>query len=1083
MSAKTPKDQAARERIANDLDTSFAVEAGAGTGKTTLLTDRMIRAIRTGRARLGEAVAITFTDRAANELKVRLRDKLERLLGETSGEENGRIADALAGLDTAHTSTIHSFCAEMLRERPVEAGVDPGFEIADALRSDLLFEEVWTRWLGRELDNPDSPLRHAFLAGLGAGHLKTFASFLRWNRDLQPPAEEFDIAAAVDEFVRQFVPQARALYARMQARCPSPDCSCNSRIVAAVRGSDQLDAAAPGDRFACVPTIPALGLSRPRNACKPHKDQCLRELNELEQLAGPLRGPAAHVLVCKLAEVLRGMGEEYEREKRRRAWLDFDDLLLKARDLLRDNKDVRRYFQAKYKMILVDECQDTDPLQTEIALFLAEDGARADDWRRVRIAPGKLLFVGDPKQSIYRFRRADIETYEEAKQVVAQSGELLHISQNFRSSASCVRWVNAVFGELIERPDDGAYQPEYVPLDAWRTDDAPAATVLRPPTGTDFGKIDEARAAEAAAVAAEILRMVRRGDTILDKDKGKPRPVTFADFAILFRARTSFSTYENTLGSFGVPFRAVSGRSFFARQEVAELRCVLAAAERPYDGLAVAAALRTSLLGIADDELPAATGVRFNYLRDLPADAGAVRSAFALLAGWHRLRNSASTPALVQKVLSDTKAVELFYLKPGGEQRAANLAKVIDVARAYEETPGATFGGFVRWLEELTTAGEEGESPLAEEEGEFVKLITVHKAKGLEFPVVVLADIAGDPNPRSEPVVNRREGTFDIRLGPKDLNVSTIGYADALEYEKLREEAEARRLFYVATTRARDRLIIPHFAPERMGGCLKYLLGLSDNATDEASAVAADVTAAADDLALPETRAFRVNLAGPPPKECDRLIKAREEWKEGRRKLIEAAAAHKPLRTASGLTEADHVDFGPPSADSEQGRAIGKATHAVLEQANLATGSGLDRLAEAEAVRNGVPGQAQLIKQLARNAVDSPLVKRAAEAAKVYREVPFAVSIDGTVLEGFIDLAFDDGSGLVIVDYKTDDVPEAELAAHADRYRLQVGAYALAAREVFGVLPRAAALLFLRAEREVPVRIDDELIGRVREAL
>ena len=1083
--SRTPEDQAVRDRIVRDLGTSFAVEAGAGTGKTSLLTDRIIEAVRTGHARLNEIVAITFTDRAANELKVRLRDGLEKLLAEAGGDEAERLVEALAALDAAHVSTIHSFASELLRERPVEAGIDPGFAISDALEASLLFDRVWARWLARQLDEERGPVRPAFLAGLTAERLREFADFLRANPGIRPAGERVDPGPMLDQFTGEFAPAARELAERIQKKCPSPECSCMSKLAEAVRIVDRLADADPDEILAAMPLLPNLTVKRATNACE-NKDLvrlCKHEVSALEESLGSMRQVAAHWILCGLAGALRGMVAEYEKEKLSRALLDFDDLLLKARDLLRDRREVREYFQRRFKMILVDECQDTDPLQTEIALFLAEDGPKASSWRDVRVAPGKLLFVGDPKQSIYRFRRADIETYEEAKQVVGRSGESVNISQNFRSSASCVRWFNAVFAELIQRPDDGDYQPAYVPLDAWRTDSATAVTVLRPPENASCRIIDDTRTAEADAVAAEIRTMVERGDTVLEKGTDQVRPVRFGDFAVLFRTRTSFGIYENTFALCGVPFRAVSGKDFYARQEVVELRVVLAAVERPHDPAAVVAALRTSLLGVSDNELAAAADRGFDYLaRADEQDDTYLHDVFRMLARWHRARSSTDPSALVQRVLSETKALELFFLKPGGEQRAANLTKIIDDASGYERTPDATFGGFVRWVEERTTASEEAESPLDDEDGDFVKLVTIHKAKGLEFPVVVLADLAGERQKRDNFVVNRREGTFDMKLGSRDLGIRTLGFEAATEYEKLREEAESRRLLYVAATRARDRLIIPHFPTgDKAGGYLKYLVDLAEDAAAAAKEVTTEVIAAPADPALHETRAFRIGLDGEPPGQCSKLCEERGKWLDARATLIAGSAAGKRLKTASGLRE--HEDLGPAARENRLGRTIGQAVHAVLEQVDLATGSGLAGLAAEEAARHGIPDRQPLVQKLAENALKMETVGCAAKAGTLYREVPFAVCVGGTILEGLIDLAFDDGSGLVIADYKTDDVPGDNLAEHAEAYRSQIGAYALAVREVFGTLPKSASLVFLRAGREVSVEVDDKLIKSVSDIL
>jgi ATP-dependent helicase/nuclease subunit A len=1060
IDTRKPTDQNVRDRIVHELDTSFAIEAGAGTGKTTLLTQRIVEAIRTGHATLSQIVAITFTEKAAGELKVRLRTAFEDERANSEGEPeiSERFGAALAALDAAHVSTIHSFCSELLIERPVEAEIDPGFGIADALAGSMLFDQVWDEWLQHQLADPVGPLRAAFAAGMTVLHLQDHARFLRDNPDLAPAGGQADAAALAADIADEFVLRARDLLEHMESHCDSPACTCVSRILAAAAAADQIADAGPHEALARIVAL-SLGLKRVTKGCanRAVKERCKTELNELHAFIEDRRESWAQALVCHVTDALRGVGEAYRTAKRDRALLDFDDLLRSARDLLRDRKDVRAYFQRRFRMILIDECQDTDPLQTELVFFLAEDGAHADDWREVRLAPGKLLFVGDPKQSIYRFRRADIEIYQAARRLVAAAGGAVTVQQNFRSTPGCIDWVNAVFGELIQRPEDGDYQPDYVALHAWRADVGPGVTILRPPEDVVFGKVGEARAAEAAAVAALIRRMVETCETVVDKVSGEPRPVTWGDVAILFRKRTSFELYERALEVARVPFRSVSGRGFFARQEVTELRVVLAAIERAHDPLAVVAALRTSLMGVSDAELAAMADGGFDYFGSDPPDA------LAELRRWHEQRNEASIPEMVRRVLSESKARELFYLKPGGEQRAANLDKVIDAARSFEQTPGATFGGFVDWLADMTMIGDEAESSLDEAEAELVKLITIHQSKGLEFPVVVMADVSFEKKPTVHRVVDRAAGVFHVQFGSKGLCLRTRGFEAGKEFKARRDDAERVRLFYVAATRARDRIVLPAFPTrDEPGGYLTYVADLAGDAAAAAGDAATEIRAEPQPATGAAWRAFRVDLAGGPPGDCSASLAERAAWEQQRAALIEAAKAGPQYRTPSSLTEHD------PDRDDREGirrsraQQIGTAVHAVLEQADLADPELLAGPAERVAAEAGIAEAADEIAELAANALAQPVVQRAAQAAVIYREVPFAVASGGDVTGGVIDLAFDDGDGLHVVDYKTDGLSSAEAADRAREYGPQMAAYAAAAEAVFGRPPASVTLLFLR---------------------
>ncbi len=820
-------DQSERDSARNELGRSFSVEAGAGTGKTTLIVERILALIRDGRASLDQIVAITFTEKAAGELKIRLREALESAILRPQGSSGGALSRALEDLERAPISTIHSFCAGLLRERPVEAAIDPYFEPLDEIGMDLLFQETWEEWLGREMERRAPELRRALLLHMDLNNLPRLVRQVYDNRDLLPPGGFPRPAFSVSSFIEKMEAEIETVW-RLTGDCRDEG-DLGFKSIQELRGKFRDLKEASADRMEAL----ILDLEiRPKGnkrkwknpaSCEAQKQILRRLADELEILQDSIRAE----VMAGVLDWLKGFVAAVEEEKARRGVLDFQDLLILARNLLREDKETRRYFQERFRYLLIDEFQDTDPLQVEVVFFLAEEGARAETWEEVTLSPGKLFLVGDPKQSIYRFRRADNEIYEKARGKVTAGGGRLDIFQNFRTVPSIISWVNRIFADLIQPSGGGAFQPVYTPLvaDPGRKEflsHQPGVILLSPPPGLDLleSSAQQVREREADSIAALIEELAgeKAGARwmVLDRKEGRHRPVRFRDMALLFPTLSGIEAYEEAFKARSIPYRLEGGKEFYVRQEVRSLLSCLKAVDDPVDGISLVAALRSPFFGFSDEEifLFASSGNPLNYLHP-PRERGSdFDQAFSLLRGLHETRNSMSLSRAVAELLSRTKALEFSLLRQGGEQVAANLRKVLEQARAFEGERQATFRRFVDWLDTREEESvREGESPWSEEGEENVKLLTVHKAKGLEFPVVFIANLASQPSRKQEFIPVRGEGTFQVCLG----EFKTSGFEAALEREKERMEAEERRLLYVAATRARDHLVVPLFRGKRKG--------------------------------------------------------------------------------------------------------------------------------------------------------------------------------------------------------------------------------------------------------------------------
>jgi ATP-dependent helicase/nuclease subunit A len=1109
------EEAAARQRAATSIGESLVVEAGAGTGKTTLLITRIINLLRSAKVdepprplRLSEIVAITFTEKAAGELKTRLRDVLEtaqttgRLLGQPIPEsEQDLWSDALQELDRAVVATIHAFCAGMIRERPVEAGIDPGRKTADALTQALLFEEAWLRWREQAYENADDSILASALSlkvkadrGGPADRsvsIRDVAESLVNNRDLLEflPAPIDDRAAwnalkpRIDDCVAQ-------LQECLKHTKPTGQPDKASRLA-----SEFLEQWAPIHEA----TLDQARAILVHNVQIPAEvggyDKRWRDPAKLEQLRGLLAvlrdqllpdatGALTHNLMVALANRLSEFVESYECLKRKRELLDFQDLLLIARNMLRSSAEAREYFRDRFRVLLIDEFQDTDPLQAEVVMLLAgssETEVRGADH-------GRLFLVGDPKQSIYRFRRADIEVFDQCTEWVGAE-RTLRIRQNFRSGALLIRWFNSVFSQLIEKSQDGHYQPEYSPLLSGPTaDDAPGRVVLLPPPEPARGcreTIDQVRYREGCCIALFIQQAIKEEWPC----SGRTAGIQLGDVAVLLPQTTGLEQYEEAFRACGLRYHISGGKHFYQRIEVKSLINVLTAIDNPEDGIAVVGALRSPFFGCSDEDLlrHAANGGTFNYRRPRVAPVKPLDEIFQLFDRLHGIRNQRPVAALLLDFFDSTKGLETFLTKPHGEWRVANLLKIVDAARSMSRAEVLTFRGFSRWLRERLVAREEEAESLQAEPGEnAVRILTIHKSKGLEFPMTVIADLyCGDARPDDRIIFDRINGRLQLRCGP----IRTADWREAQQWDLLRAEAERRRLFYVATTRARDYLVLPVFwrKPNEYGGHSREPTGLHRYLEQIPGLLPPEEDMPWgkqwDDALVFDTRGFP---PWPSPSQAPRVdydewaknpavekfLIDRADWQRERDALIARAGQSRPVRRAKELAVVPIVAVPRRPSDGAGGHQFGTLVHRLIEfnMTGRVRAEQLHEIAGPLGLQFGLTEDAaQLACKMAADAANTPVGQRLRAARRVMFEVPFTYADGETIVEGRMDALAEEDDGLLLVDFKTDRVEpggEAELAAC---YSGQIQAYASAVRAATGKSVRSSVILFLRTGRAVEI--------------
>jgi ATP-dependent exoDNAse (exonuclease V) beta subunit len=804
--------------------------------------------------------------------------------------------------------------------------------------------------------------------------------------------------------------------------------------------------------------------------------------------------------------------------------LEFHDLLVLARRLLRDHPEVCRDLSERWTRIFVDELQDTDPIQIELAVRIAAGvesgtgGPPVADWRDLAVEPGRLFFVGDPKQSIYRFRRADIAQFLAAREHFA--GEPLQLTRNRRSVPGVISWVNAVFEDLIGAgaPDE---QPAYVPIVAARDPLATPDTPVVVLGGLESGDLDQVRTEEAAAIAAAVCRVRDEQWPVAGPDG--ERAARLSDIAVLVPTRRTLSYLQEAFDAREIPYRLEGTSVVYQSPEVRDLVTVLRAVDDPTDEVAVVAALRTPLFGCGDDDLArfaAATGSgRWDYRRRRGGDDPAseelgedpVDEGMRALLALHEARWWCEPSELIERVLVERRALELAVDRARPRESWRCLRYVADQARQYADVFGGDLRRYIRWVEHQQRDDVRAtEAVLPERDHDAVRVMTVHAAKGLEFPVLILSGLnAGRGKGPGTPLLFGPDG---MEAALSDV-VRTPGYDDLETHERQMEESEQIRLLYVAATRARDHLIVSLHHAERA----------RDSHAARLAAVCADHPRLwrrlADPPSQPEQQQFAVDVPGaaaasaaqdgegveavrPAGDATDahdpvEHRATRSRWAQGRRELLAAAAAPRTVSAtglaklaaaagdmarADGVEEADepHEAERPAWRRGRAGTGVGRAVHAVLQTVDLATGDGIEALAEKEAWAEGVGARAPDVARLARAALDAEPVREAVECGRFWRELYVGAPFGDRVLEGFVDLLVDGPSGLTVVDYKTIRLGEpdaggdqAAIDAALEGYRLQGAGYALAVGEVLGRAVERCAFVFLRPEGAVTRLVDD----------
>ena len=1041
------QDQQARDKIAEALDQNLMVLAGAGAGKTYALVQRMANAVQTGIVAVDQLSAITFTRKAAGEMRGRFFSELKSRAKNTDGEDLNRIQNALEKVDQCFIGTIHSFCGQLLRERPVEAGLPPDFSEVEEREEAVMRREAWDAFVQQSFLSEDPRLAQFEELGLRPEDLYGFFQRRYQFSDVPLVAEQVpkpDLSTAVSEL--------EAFLQRTEAHIPDPlpgrrdtlqTALMRARLFLSNRGI-QSDA----DRIALLQILSGnLGVTlkswTPNQDFAKHlRDTLFPEFQT--EILDPTLTKWRQYIYRFAAPYVDEAVDEYARTRRETGRLTFQDLLELAARLLRDHPEVRRHFQDRYQCLFVDEFQDTDPIQAEILLYLTGENLEEPDWRKLTPRPGSLFLVGDGKQSIYRFRRADVETFDLVRNRIENTnGDIVNLNTNFRSLGPLCDWINAAFEPLFaahEKP----YQAEFAPLFKYRSDGENMA-VRRISIDKVYRNSRSQIAEEDARRIANFIAAAIEGKVEFNGETASASP---GDFLILTRTSGYLSHYAQALEERGIPFDITGGDRLGEADVLHTLADFLETVYMPDNPLPLLAYLRGDLVGLGDDalyEFKKAGGV-FNWTRDLPEGMDrdlhrTFEQAYDHLKKASEWLHSLSPDTAIARCVERLGLLPFVRTLPMGETHAGNLIRILSLVREWS-TQGLHWGQVVTELRALIDDRdykiEQMTIPSAQED--IVRLMNLHQAKGLQGKIVFLADPYDTSYTRYGPEfhVSRTGEEPFLALpitkprGPYQREVVAEPVAwEAAEAEETRFlQGEELRLLYVAATRAENLLIVSTYEEKPDHGpwspLYPHLKNVPELAYDDHSS-----------HPTPETPSTKTPSVESERKQRDQF------WQTVKKESFKVAQV---TDDRADITYSDESRSATPAG---KGTAYGTVIHQIFDDAinrrlpDDPTPYVIHLLQEAGADAGFLPHALDALQQFRNSDIWAEI--QASET--VYTEVPFAISQaennSSEIIRGVIDLVYRLPEGWKIVDYKTNAVKtDEDVQALCEQTADQVNTYA-----------------------------------------
>ena len=1172
-----------RSAAVERIDENIVLLSGAGCGKTCVLGRRFTELLLKNPDLdnpLSRFVALTFTEKAAVEMQDRIRRLLRALVSQSKGEDRIRLLSWLSELPDARISTIHGFCASLLRSHAIDAAIDPNFTVcSDPLIADQMRNEAIERAILQGVEGPNrdvaellgrvryervadqvSQLIETRTAWKPEEYRDTDSMIRRWKRMFEQDRQAGWKSFADDETFRRELEQLESLY------CAEPQDKLElfrrEQIELIRKIMDEASSRTP-EAFSKLQSKPGTIGSWKNWGSKEQVREVRNRLKVLiartadmgiftEQI-GVLDEQAGKVLQT-LVRLSVEANEIYTATKRRRGLLDFNDLLITTRNLLEANPDLLRALTGRIDQLLLDEAQDTDAFQVALleTLIFGEAGGES-------LAEGRLFLVGDPKQSIYRFRGAQVEVFEELCGRLGQ-GHHENLDRSFRSHDAAVTFINHLFAPMMGS--------KYTPIFADRQTVPPHSCVeILLCEGTDTRPIvdaDSASGAQAALTAQRIVEMVHSRERLVwDPSREDWRPVEYGDIAVLFSRMTNTLEYERQLVLRGAPYYVMAGTGFFKQQEIFDILNALRVIDNPYDDIAFFGVLRSSMIGLDDNALcHVAESVAPPYLPNLiklaqdkaegtgrsilierlsSEQTEALKFAVDLLGALHRQKDAMGIDAIIARLLEETGFEGMLLGGFHGRQRCGNIRRFTAQARS-AGAGGVALCDFIRQVaQQVISESRYEQAAVRGEADNVVRLMTIHKAKGLEFPVVFIPDLNVRRRGFSDVLGNRIDWGLTYKLssdeGQEDTTADTpLSYRLAKRREDLDQQAEDIRKFYVALTRAKDHLVFVGADWRLQDGRLKEH-GSYLSKMDEVLGITNALDAGADTIAYGDGRyaaaVRRIKLSplsapGASSSIGEKLLHSAACGSDLAKSILNCASANVPDSLIGAISpQRGHVELAVTAlSDFEycpmlyrwryelriprrtepiaQGQPIGIAGpdaatlgtlyHRCMEQLDFANPQSARPLVQQviDEMDLGDSVHADTIAaefdEMLGKLHAAPLGAKLIAAKQTFRELDFMMMIGPGRLRGQIDLLYQDADGSwSVVDYKSDQVASKALPDRAKRYELQLMIYSIAADRYLGNCPQNVAIYFLRAGSTYSFPIDSDVLskaqGRIEELI
>ena len=1072
------------QKKAHDLNRHISVTAGAGSGKTAVLVHRYLKILLEKDLPPNRVVAITFTEKAAAELKQRIVNEVNARL--QAAPHNTRLEAIKTGMLSAQISTIHAFCSQILREYPIEAGVDASFSVLQGIHQRLTLRETINSTLREIADRPDEDETREKLANLlrifGKTRLGEYLEELINRREAVERLEsnlycytDSEVLEGWHDFVQS------QLVESLTDRFPIEDwLRCLSSVLAVAKGKNkrtveeltnqvqpdlELQEVAPFLREIAPFLITQGGTISKQNLLgrNVRTDAIEEEIDFLVRAANYFRSFPDFTdddkLLIGVTRLLIDVYDEvqrvYQDRKRQAGQLDFDDLQIKVRDLLHAERSIREQLTERYPYIMVDEYQDTDQLQYEILKPLISNYKR-----------GNLFIVGDQNQSIYRFRGADVRVFDQTQQDITdyQSALVedfawerqiletgasekrgnLRLPENFRLLRNLIGFVNLVFESLMKGRNE--FEVKYDPLIQGRTTDSLGGVELLLSSREAAAGESEPSADENELIVARIRHLVGTGETVWKADGAgeKPRSIQYGDIALLIRSRTRLPEIESALLEAGIPYKITGGIGFYQRQEIYDIGNYLQFLTNTDNDVALAGILRAPFFGLSDVELyeiaqQSSQELFWAKLQDYAKQTdqpstSPIGYAVQILRNHLEICHRIPPSEFIRKIVNDTGMVGVLSVGQSGEQRWANYEKLLEIAREFERSGVTDLHDFLGRLNELIEEEEREGQATTQLTADAVEIMTIHAAKGLEFPVVILPNLGRRATrPDQQPLIDDQLGIgFNPANPDKNYTESAPG-ATRLMRERVTNKrvAEEQRLFYVATTRARDRLILSGTLDEK-GEAREWLDWLFD-------ALEISEMPSESELLYPTTIQM---LSGEEETTIPfnlpiRIIKSPNE--------LDYDEVEAPTPSPSTEFPAVHID---PLIPSSVG-AIASVTE-LTTYAHCPTRFYLQHQIQVPPSEPQSEEAAEAIREDANRFLDSRVGKTALNAGEVYRERHIYAEIDSHIVEGTADRLFKDSRGLwQVINYERDRIDWEKIGDPTNYYRSQIELYALLVHRLY----------------------------------